>query len=55
MWGNYLFQDGALCSFSDNPYLWGALFSVMFALFINNVVVVVISSMLIFYIIGSVV
>nr|WP_279630079.1 AzlD domain-containing protein [Rahnella woolbedingensis] len=47
-------ENGALRAFPDNPYFWGTLFSVIFALFIRNAVVVVILSMVMFYLLGSV-
>lgn len=47
-------ENGALRAFPDNPYFWGTVFSLMFALFIRNTVVVVILSMVMFYLVGSV-
>ena len=47
-------QDGVLRAFPDNPYFWGTVFSAMFALFIRSTVTVVILSMVMFYILGSV-
>jgi len=47
-------QDGVLRAFPDNSYFWGTVFSVMFALFIRNTVAVVILSMVMFYLVGSV-
>lgn len=47
-------NNGALRSFPDNPYFWGTVFSVIFALFIRNTVVSVVFSMVMFYLVGSV-
>ena len=47
-------NNGALRSFPENPYFWGTVFSVIFALFIRNTVVSVVFSMVMFYLVGSV-
>ncbi|MFO6296922.1 AzlD domain-containing protein [Rahnella selenatireducens] len=47
-------QDGVLRVFPDNPYFWGTVFSVLFALFIRSTVTVVMLSMVMFYLVGSV-
>ncbi len=47
-------NNGELRSFPENPYFWGTVFSVIFALFIRNTVVSVVFSMVMFYLVGSV-
>lgn len=47
-------NNGELRSFPENPYFWGTVFSVIFALFIRNTVVSVVFSMIMFYLVGSV-
>lgn len=47
-------DNGVLRTFPDNAYFWGTVFSVMFALFIRNTLLSVIFSMVMFYLVGSV-
>ncbi|MGL4858244.1 MAG: AzlD domain-containing protein [Enterobacteriaceae bacterium] len=44
-----LLDQGVLRSVWDNPYLWGALCSILFALLIRNMMLSVLCSLLMFY------
>ncbi|MFT8211410.1 MAG: AzlD domain-containing protein [Symbiopectobacterium sp.] len=43
-----LLDHGIMRSFDDNPYLWGALFSVIIAFFVRNMLLAVILSLIFF-------
>ncbi|WP_237385827.1 AzlD domain-containing protein [Xenorhabdus sp. Sc-CR9] len=45
-----LMENGELRGFTNNPYLWGALLTALFAFFIRNLVICVILSLMVFYI-----
>ncbi|CDL85075.1 AzlD domain-containing protein [Xenorhabdus szentirmaii] len=49
-----LMENGELREFPSNPYLWGALFTALFAFFIRNLVICVILSLIMFYILLAV-
>ncbi|MBD2812569.1 AzlD domain-containing protein [Xenorhabdus sp. Vera] len=47
-----LMEHGELRELPNNPYLWGALLTTIFAFFIRNIVVCVIVSLIAFYILS---
>ncbi|CDG86983.1 AzlD domain-containing protein [Xenorhabdus bovienii] len=49
-----LMEQGELREFTNNPYLWGALLTTIFAFFIRNLVVCVIISLIAFYILSAI-
>ncbi|MEQ1977277.1 MULTISPECIES: AzlD domain-containing protein [unclassified Xenorhabdus] len=49
-----LMEQGELRSLPNNPYLWGALTTTIFAFFIRNIVVCVIISLIVFYILSAI-
>ncbi|MDX7991039.1 AzlD domain-containing protein [Xenorhabdus littoralis] len=49
-----LMEQGELRELSNNPYLWGALLTTVFAFFIRNIVVCVIVSLMGFYILSAI-
>ncbi|WP_340622318.1 AzlD domain-containing protein [Xenorhabdus siamensis] len=49
-----LMEHGELREVSNNPYLWGALLTTVFAFFIRNIVVCVVISLAAFYVLSAI-